>query len=149
MFWQPPLGPSFGLLTLCGNKIFQTTHERSAYQNLKAYLTAIPKFYRCLLSHHERIAPDLLIWRAFRFKRRLDIVADSRGLAVNIGTFGWQLLSTPTDILFQGSGPIDGPLALGTSTKRELGCFVAPLLLVAASNFDGWSTALRPSAKSK
>jgi hypothetical protein len=33
------------------------------------------------------------------------------------------------EVLFQGSGPIDGPAEVGSSTRSELGGFTAPLLL--------------------
>jgi hypothetical protein len=80
----------------------------------------------------------LSFWRAFRSKRRLLVVSNG-GLADNIGTFCWQLLSPPNDILFQqGSGPIYGTLVIGTSTRSEMGGFAAPFLLVVAiSRFWG------------
>ena len=40
--------------------------------------------------------------------------------------------------MYQGSGPIDGPMEVGSSTRSELGGFTAPLLLTTAiANFWG------------
>ena len=97
----------------------------------------LPDFYRRLLYHHEQQATNLAVWRAFRSRSRLEIVTDG-SLAQSIGTFGWRLIRPPALVLFQGSGPIDGPVELGSSLRSELGGFAAPLLLVAAvSRFWG------------
>jgi ribonuclease HI len=55
------------------------------------------------------------------------------GLADHYGTFGWKIVKTNDDVvLYEGSGPIDGPTEVGSSTRSELGGFTAPLLLVTA-----------------
>jgi hypothetical protein len=120
------------------SNMLSTPSAPSEYPHLKSFLTAIPSFYRRLLSHYDQCATDLEVWRAFRDKRsRLEIVTDG-SLADGIGTFGWRLLRPPTLVLFQGSGPVNGPIELATSTRSELGGFAAPLLLVAAiSKFWG------------
>ncbi|KAI2505458.1 hypothetical protein MHU86_8981 [Fragilaria crotonensis] len=46
------------------------------------------------------------------------------------GTFGWKLTTRNHHVLFQGYGPVDGPIEIGSSTRSELGGFTAPLLLV-------------------
>jgi hypothetical protein len=137
VFWIHPLGPLVQLPFLLPSDMLTTPKSPSAYSTLKAYLRHIPSFFRRLISHHDQVATDLEVWRAFRSKSRLEIVTDG-GLAENVGTFGWRLIRPPTTVLFQGSGPIDGPLELGTSTRSELGGLAAPLLLVAAvSRFWG------------
>lgn len=137
-FWHFPLGSLSPLsATPQLSDMLTTPNDPADYSTLKEYLKAIPSSYRRLLTHHEQIASDLEVWRSFRSKSRLEIVTDG-GLAENIGTFGWRLIRPPHLILFQGSGPIDGPIELGTSTRSELGGFAAPLLLVAAiSRFWG------------
>ena len=51
-------------------------------------------------------------------------------LQASAGTFGWKLTTSAHKPLFTGSGPIDGPIEIGSSTRSELGGFTAPLLLV-------------------
>lgn len=46
------------------------------------------------------------------------------------GTFGWKITTSKFKPLFKGSGPVDGPIEIGSSTRSELGGFTAPLLLV-------------------
>ena len=131
--WKTALGPSVDPPPLLRNQDMHSTPlDPPDYSTLKAYLKAIPSFYRRLLHHFEQQATDVQVWRAFRDKKScLEIVTDG-SLAESVGTFGWRILRPPNLILFQGSGPIDGPRELGTSTRSELGGFAAPLLLVAA-----------------
>jgi hypothetical protein len=99
------------------------------HPTLKAYLAALPTWYRRLLSHCKQIATDLIIWRSFRSRRRL-IIASDGSLLPTAGTFGWKVTTDKHVTLYQGSGPIDGPIDTGSSTRSELGGFTAPLLLV-------------------
>ena len=131
--WKTALGKSVDHPPILRNQdMLSTPLDPQDYSYLKAYLKDIPSFYRRLLHHHEQQATDVQVWRAFRDKKsRLEIVTDG-SLAESIGTFGWRILRPPNLILFQGSGPVDGPRESGTSTRSELGGFAAPLLLVAA-----------------
>ncbi|KAI2501468.1 hypothetical protein MHU86_12983 [Fragilaria crotonensis] len=76
-----------------------------------------------------KVATDLIIWRSFRSRRRL-IIASDGSLLPTAGTFGWKVTTDKHSTLFQGSGPIDGPIDIGSSTRSELGGFTAPLLLI-------------------
>jgi ribonuclease HI len=89
-----------------------------------------------MLSDYRQIATNLQVWRAFRSRRRLTIASDG-GLKDRLSTFGWKIVSKgnseATDIpLFEGSGPVDGPYDISSSTRSELGGLVAPLLLCAS-----------------
>jgi hypothetical protein len=95
------------------------------YPSLSAYLTSLPLWYRRLLFHYEQDSSDLEIWRAFRSKRRLTIATDG-SLLPKAGTFGWTITTSKNDTLFHGSGPIDGPIEIGSSTRSELGGFTGP-----------------------
>jgi ribonuclease HI len=54
-----------------------------------------------------------------------------KGRMTLVGTYGGKMVtSRDNKVLFQGSGPIDGPYEVGSSTRSELGGFTAPLLLV-------------------
>ena len=130
-FWKHPLGNLLQVPSSLPNTPFATSLHPYDYPSLKDFLRALPQFFRRLLYHHEQLATDHEIWRAFRSRSRLEIVTDG-SLATGIGTFGWRLLRPPSLILYEGSGPIDGPAELSTSTRSELGGFAAPLLLVAA-----------------
>ena len=136
IFWDIPLGLRLSTPPLQLDPLATSLHPFE-YTTLSSFLAAIPPFFRRLLHHHVQIASDKILWRAFRSKSRLEIVTDG-SLATNIGTFGWRLLRPPDTILFEGTGPVDGPIELATSTRSELGGFAAPLLLVAAiSRFWG------------
>ena len=99
---------------------FTTFHE---------HIKSLPTWYRRLLFDYRQVATDLEVWRAFRAKRRL-IIASDGSLTHEAGTFGWKLTTEKFKPLFQGSGPVDGPIEIGSSTRSELGGFTAPLLLV-------------------
>ena len=114
-------------------------HSLSAFL-LSAFLRDIPSFYRSLLHHHTQKASDLKVRRAFQSSSQVEIVSDGSLLATNIGTFGWRIIRPPALTLSEGSGPVGGPIELGTLTRSELGGCAAPLLLVAAlSKFWGLS----------
>ena len=108
-----------------------TDRQPTSYESLDDYLQNLSDFYRRFLSHYEQTASNKVVWRAFRSRRQLEIVTEG-SLATTTGTFGWRLISPLSDTLFQGSGPVDGPYDLATSTRSELGGYVAPLLLTAA-----------------
>jgi hypothetical protein len=129
-FWTRPLGPMIPPPHRFPDPL-TTQRPIQSFDSLRSYLKAIPSFYRRLLSHHRQVASDLEVWRSFRSRRRLEIATDG-SLAHSVGTFGWRIVSPPDLVLFEGSGPIDGPEELSSSTRSELGGFAAPLLLVVA-----------------
>jgi hypothetical protein len=94
-------------------------------------LASLPVWQQRLFCQFDQIADDLTIWKAFRSKRWLDIISDG-GLSQSVGTFGWKVVDRAKSTLFQGSGPIDGPTEVGSSTRSELGGFTAPLVLIQA-----------------
>jgi hypothetical protein len=113
-----------------------TDHTKRApilHRTLKTYLKSLPKWYHRLLAHYKQTASDKIIWRRFRSRGKpIEIISDG-GLAATIGTFGWKMVSSIDNIsLSEGSGPIDGPMEVGSSTRSELGGFTAPLLLATA-----------------
>ena len=98
---------------------------------LKDYIKSLPSWYRRLLFYNKQLATDLEVWRAFRAKRRLIIASDGSSKET-AGTFGWKLTTSKHVPLFEGSGPVDDPIEIGSSIRSELGGFTAPLLLVKA-----------------
>jgi hypothetical protein len=105
--------------------------DPTTYNSLTEYLASLPLWQQRLFCHFDQIADDLTIWKAFRSKRWLDIISDG-GLSHSVGTFGWKIVDRRRIPLFQGSGPIDGPTEVGSSTRSELGGFTAPLVLIQA-----------------
>ena len=99
------------------------------YPTIRGCLQSLPIWYQRLLSNYEQEETDLIIWRSFRSRRRL-IIASDRSLLPTAGTFGWKETTDKHSTLFQGTGPIDGPIDIGSSTRSELGGFTAPLLLI-------------------
>ena len=99
------------------------------YASVATYLQSLPKWYQRLLFEYKQMATDLQIWREFRSRRRLTIATDG-SLLTTAGTFGWKLTTKKNITLYQGAGPIDGPIETGSSTRSELGGFTAPLLLI-------------------
>ncbi|KAI2499475.1 hypothetical protein MHU86_14995 [Fragilaria crotonensis] len=97
--------------------------------SLSAYLQSLSTWYQRLLSHYVQDATDLDIWRTFRSRRRITIATDG-SLLPSAETFGWKITTSQHTVLFHGSGPIDGPIEIGSSTRSKLGGFTAPLLLV-------------------
>ena len=137
LFWSKSLGDRIPQKPSRYSDVFDTAQPAVSYRDLRTFLRALPPFYRRLLFHHEQRATALEVFRAFRSKRRLEIVSDG-SLASNIGTFGWHIIQAPSLILFEGTGPVDGIIESANSTRSELGGFAAPLLLVAAiSRFWG------------
>jgi hypothetical protein len=62
------------------------------------------------------------------------MIASDGGLKDRTATFGWKIVDrgsgTTDDVpLFEGSGPVDGPFDITSSTRSELGGLIAPLLL--------------------
>ncbi|KAI2501852.1 hypothetical protein MHU86_12617 [Fragilaria crotonensis] len=134
-YWEEPMGaflPKTGTTHKTSIDPLHTPNEATSYSSLRKFLKAIPRFYSRLLSHYEQKATDLQVWQAFRSKKRLEIVTDGSLESHTTGTFGWKLM-TPKDVtLYQGTGPVDGPPEISSSTRSELGGFAAPLLLIAA-----------------
>ena len=93
IFWDTPLGLRLPTIPLKLDPL-ATRLDPYEYKTLSSFIAAIPPFFRRLLHHHEQIASDKVLWRAFRSKSRLEIVTDG-SLATNIGTFGWRLLRPP------------------------------------------------------
>jgi hypothetical protein len=108
---------------------FPTPEPPASYETLSAYIAALPRTHQRLLSCFTQQCSDLQLWRAFRSKRYLEVVSDG-GLPENIGTFGWKIVANKGLVLYQGSGPVDGPFDLANLTRSEIGGFAAPLLLV-------------------
>ncbi|KAI2509676.1 hypothetical protein MHU86_4796 [Fragilaria crotonensis] len=102
-----------------------STHHSS----MQSHINSLPLWHRRLLFEYKQIANDVEVWRAFRSRQRLTIASDG-SLREEAGTFGWKLTTRNHHVLFQGYGPVDGPIEIGSSTRSELGGFTAPLLLV-------------------
>jgi hypothetical protein len=86
-----------------------------------------------MISNYRQSAGDLQVWRAFRSRRRITMASDG-GLKDRKGTFGWKIVdkgsgSAAAIPLFEGSGPVDGPFDVNSSTRSELGGLIAPILL--------------------
>jgi hypothetical protein len=94
----------------------------------------MPWWHRQLTQHYEQMATDVQIWMAFRHRDRFVEIASNGGLSKDMGTFEWKIvtiLPNKTDVtLFQGSGFINRPTEVGSSTRSELGGFTAPLMAV-------------------
>jgi hypothetical protein len=101
----------------------------TTYPTLRQYIATLPAWYRRLLHHFEQLSSDLIIWRTFRSRQRM-IIASDGSLLPTAGTFGWKITTSKHISLYHGSGPIDGPIDTGSSTRSELGGFTAPLLLI-------------------
>lgn len=99
------------------------------YDTLSEYLATLPTWHQRLLLDYTQIATDLHVWKAFHSKRRVEIASDG-GLSDKKGSFGWKIVDNHLKPLFQGSGPVDGPMEVGSSTRSELGGLTAPLLLI-------------------
>ena len=104
---------------------------RPAHQDLKTYISRLPRWHRRLLSHLHQEATDAMVWKAFRSRRRITIASDG-GLKHRLGTHGWKIVAQDGQVLFLGSGPVDGPPDISTSTRSELGGLTAPMLLCAS-----------------
>jgi hypothetical protein len=131
------------------------------FDTFRQYLRSMPRWHRRLLNNYDQMANDVQIWKAFRQRGQIIEIASDGGLSNAVGTFGWKivtLLSQQSQItLFQGSGFIDGPAEVGSSTRSELGGFTAPLILATAlarfwefdtsANLDGTPTVKVQSAR--
>jgi hypothetical protein len=61
------------------------------YESLRHYIRSLPTWYKRLLATYSQKAPDHKIWKSFQSRRQqIDIVSD-RGLADQVGTFGWKI----------------------------------------------------------
>lgn len=105
------------------------TPPPAVHSTLQSFLKSLPKWHRRLLFHLEQPATDQEVYQSFHARRRLTIATDG-SLQESAGTFGWKLTDKKNTTLFQGSGPVDGPHEIGSSTRSELGGFTAPLLLI-------------------
>ena len=133
--WRRPLGAIVPPQTRAESPPAHRIRKRgpTTQQHPSKFIQRLPKWHQRLLRNHRQLASDLQVWRAFRSRRRLTIASDG-GLKDRLATFGWKIISrgkgkaadTP---LFEGSGPVDGPYDINTSTRSELGGLVAPLLL--------------------
>ena len=102
------------------------------YSTLKSFITSLLKRHRRLLLNVDQTATDSEVFNSFRAKNRLTIATDGSLLLEIAGTFGWKVTNKTHLKLFQGYGPIDGPIEIGSSARSELGGFTAPLLLITA-----------------
>jgi ribonuclease HI len=100
------------------------------YDSLRHYIGSLSTWYKRLSAKYSQKASDHKIWKSYRSReQQIDIISDG-GLAEQFGTFGWKIVTAGGDtVLYNGSGPIDGPSKVGSSTRSELGGFTAPLLL--------------------
>jgi hypothetical protein len=98
--------------------------------SLSSVVKQLPRTQRRLLDGLEQISTDAKIFKAFRSKGKLHVASDG-GLHNNAATHGW-VLSAGKDILYQGSGPVDGPPNSHTSTRSELGGCASVLLLLSS-----------------
>ena len=96
---------------------------------LQEALSLLPIFQHRIIEESTQVATDIEIWRAFRSKRRLEIITDG-GLKEHNATFGWKIILPDRKILFQGAGPADGPQESESSTRSELFGFAAPMLII-------------------
>jgi hypothetical protein len=96
---------------------------------LEDYIHSLPTWYQRLLYEYRQLATDVVVWRSLRAQKRL-IIASDGSLSDGTGTFGWKFTTDKYVPLYEGSGPIDGPTEIGSSTRSELGGFTAPLQLV-------------------
>ncbi|KAI2494260.1 hypothetical protein MHU86_20278 [Fragilaria crotonensis] len=126
-FWKvPPTSFSRKMATTQHHP--PTNPHPTSFATLKAYLHTLPRTQRRLLSEWTQQATDIQVWRAFRSRARLHLATDG-GLLGTQSTHGW-ILATSTTVLFTGSGPVDGPFELASSTRSELGGLAASLLLI-------------------
>ena len=97
--------------------------------DLLSLIKTLPRFQRRLLSHVKQVATDQTLSTIESTDQALTISSDG-GLKDHRGTFGWQLSTANNEVLYEGAGPVDGPLETASSTRCELGGFVAPLILL-------------------
>ena len=103
----------------------------TSFPNIKSYISSLTsKTERRLLDGLAQQATDLQVWSAFRSRSRLHLASDG-GLSNTSATHGW-VLSTGSQVLFQCSGPVDGPMDTNSSTRSELGGCASALLLLSA-----------------
>jgi hypothetical protein len=107
---------------------FPTLDPIATYDTLNEYIAALPRTHRRLLCHFHQQCTDLQLWRSFRSRRRLEIVTDG-GLHATQGTFGWKIVDKQV-VLYQGSGPVDGPYDQSNSIRCKIGGFASSLLLI-------------------
>ncbi|KAI2511592.1 hypothetical protein MHU86_2846 [Fragilaria crotonensis] len=103
--------------------------ENSHHSTLQRHIESLSFWHRRLLYEYNQLVTDVEVWRAFRSRKRLTIASDG-SLREEAGTFGWKITTKTNIALFQGYGPVDGPIEIGSSTRSKLGGFTAPLLLV-------------------
>ena len=110
-------------------------------RSLSGIVKTLPRSQRRLLDGLEPTSNDDLIFKVFRSKGRLHVAFD--GGLHNSATHGW-VISKGKEILYRGSGPVDGPPDAHTSTRSELGgC--ASVLLILTSLAKLWGTRHRCS----
>jgi hypothetical protein len=91
--------------------------EPSSCDTLRTALSLLPAFQHRIIEESTQVASDMEIWRAFRSKRRLEIIIDG-GLKDHNATFGWKIIILDRTILFKGAaGPADGPQESESSTR--------------------------------
>ena len=93
------------------------------------FYQSLPRSKKKLLSYVKQCATPEAIWESCHGKKQLSIASDG-GLNGCVGTFGWNLSTHKNEVLFEGAGPIDGPFDVASSTRSELGGYVAPLLVL-------------------
>ncbi|KAI2491350.1 hypothetical protein MHU86_23204 [Fragilaria crotonensis] len=116
------------------------SHEPSTpvndMESFDEYLsTVLSRTERRLLDGLEQMSSDIKIWRAFRSKARLHLASDG-GLGEMSATHGW-VLSSGKEVLYQCSGPVDGPIDTNSSTRSELGGCASSLLFLSSLSVSG------------
>ncbi|KAI2509566.1 hypothetical protein MHU86_4827 [Fragilaria crotonensis] len=104
-------------------------------------MKTLPPYQRRLLSSVRLCVSEAQVWEASRSKKNLTIASDG-GLKDVRGTFGWTLSTSENIILYEGSGPVDGPRDVANSTRCEIAGLAAPLLLLSLLVHQ-WGTKLQ------
>jgi hypothetical protein len=109
------IGPVVPLVPNPTEVHFPTKEAASYYLSLDSYISALPRTHRRFLCDYSQKCTDIQLWRAFRSHRRLEVITDG-GLHATSGTFGWKIIDNRKSVLYQGSGPVDGPFDSANST---------------------------------
>lgn len=92
----------------------------------KVHLQTLPYHRQPLLHGVRKIASDAKICTAFRNRKQLVIVSDG-SLKDSYVTYCWKLVTPELPMLFEGSGPVNGPTTQSSSAQAELFGLGSPL----------------------
>lgn len=79
-----------------------------------------------MLYNQPLVASDAEIYTALQNQKELLIISDG-GLKDSFVTYGRKIVSPELRTLFEGSGPVDGPMTQSSSTRAELFGLGSPL----------------------